>query len=348
MKKRLLAIGLAVLMSATCVAETVLAYEIKCSGLDTISPTKSQFEKAEDETPYEKQTQTISKTLKSNKMNIHHYECPTGGYYQVYTSGSLDTVGAVYEEQNAPFKKTFKRRAFNDDAKIDKNNKANFSMVVDMDKFEDYYICVRGYNTAAGSYKLTIEPNQDKTSVHNYGVWTADKLPNSAILANFWTEQKVYINAEQAILYYWALDTATNYEFKCNGKTYTMKTLKNIYDADHDLAVDTLKAILSVFVEIPYKSIELTVSILDVIFTNKLSSQKSFKEEMRERLVDLCGVRQTVDITKKTGKWSAKNGMIITKNFMGDSLFPYYYSYSKYNGTDTLKGVKWYRGKWKH
>lgn len=346
MKKRILAIGLAILMSVTCVAETAFAHEIKCSGTNTISPTKSQFEKAEDETPYKKQTQTISTTIAKNKMKIYHYECPAGGYYQVYTTGSLlDTVGAVYEEQNALLKKSFKRRAYNDDGNMDKNNTRNFSMVVDMDKYEDYYVCVRGYNSASGKCNVVIEPNQDKTSLHNYGVWTADKIPNSAILANFWTEQKIYINAEQAIMYYWALEPAT--QFSLSGKSYTMNKLKDVYETDNQLAVDILKTICGAFIDIPYKAVEVTIGVADNIFSDLMESKKSFKEKMQENLINICGVKQTVNVNTLTGKWSATNGMIITKNYNGNSLFdPYYYSYSKYNCKDTLKGVKWYRGKW--
>lgn len=106
---------------------------------------------------------------------------------------------------------------------------------------------------------------------------------------------------------------------------------------------------LSVAINIPYKFVELTLGVADVIVSDLTSSDQSFKEEMMKRLKDLCGVKQTVNVATFTGKWSSKNGMIITEKCYVDTIFNIYqYSYNKYNGTDTLTGVKWYNGEWKH
>lgn len=318
------------------------AYTMATSGLSNIEPTNNDFKKAKSPM-YVNKTQSIyGKISSSYKMNIYHYECQEGGYYQVYTTGALDTVGAIYEEENFLFSSpSYERRAYNDIGNI--TGVDNCSMVIKMDKYEDYYACVRAYGNKTGSYTLNIEPNQDKTWHKKYGVWTSKYMPNSAAYTGVWTNRKIYITKEQAILYYWMLDPATTIE--CGSTNYTIRQLKTLYKGNPSKVVSIVSTALSSAVGATSNTLGITVSIVGLFLSESLASSKSANEIMREKLVNICGVKQKANAKTWSGKWSSTSGMLIKETYTGIIGQLYTYSYSKFNGT-VLTGEKWYYGKW--
>lgn len=212
--------------------------------------------------------------------------------------------------------------------------------------FSSNYACVRGYSNKTGSYTLKIEPNQDKTSYKNYGVWDCQKLSNSCILSGVWTSRKIYINKYQAILYYWTLDPATT--ISSGGKSYTMKQLKTLYQSNPSTAVNIMLTAVSSVVGIANTTAGITISIAGLFISECLSNDKSPSEAMRERLVTLCGVKHNANTATWTGKWSSTSGMLITETFSEHiPLSPYQYSYSKFTGGQ-LTGTKWCYGIWSY
>lgn len=343
--RNVLALTLAIFIGFGSVAQ---AYSVSTSGTTTISPTNANFNSAKSPM-YINKTQTINGSISSSyEMDIYHYECQEGGYYQIYTTGSTDTVGAIYEEQNSLFSSpTYKRRAFNDMGKI--TSADNFSMVIDMDKWEDYYVCVRGYSTRTGSYSLKIEPNQDKIFHKNFGVWECKYLPNSAAVAGIWTTRRIYITKEQAILYYWMLEPATVIE--AGNDNYTIKALKSLYTANPSLAVNIAITALSSAVGIYSTGLGITTSVVGLFVSETLSNStltQDASKVMRDKLIEVCGVKHVPNSKTWSGQWSSKNGMLIKETFGGSVLSSYMYSYSKHYDTYTLTGEKWYYGTWSH
>ncbi len=342
-KYLIIAMVLTIVMTGSSVAG---AYTTTTSGTTTISPSNSQFKSAKNPM-YDSKSEWIRGNIsKSYNMDIYHYECQEGGYYQVYTTGSLDTVGAVYEEQNSLTKTSYKRRAHNDVGKI--TGVDNCSMVVDMDKWEDYYVCVRGYGAKTGTYYVNIEPNEDKVFNKNYGVWDCQNTPASSVIGNTWTSRKIYLNKEHAILLYWTLEPATVIEFENN--TYTMQQIKTLYNRNPSEVVSMLSKALGMTMKLAnQKAIGITINMVGTILSKKLVPTKSDEQLMREKLISICGVKQIANAKTWEGKWSASYGMLVTETYYNNNILdPYMYTYSRYNCTDTLKGVKWYYGTWNH
>ena len=128
---KMLGFVLTLVMLVTMSGNTAQAYTITVKGATTIEPGKADFTNAKSPV-YCLQTQSIKgKISTAYKMDIYHYEAQSGGYYNIYTTGSLDTVGAVYEEQGLSTIK-YRRDGYNDDGYIDADRK-NFSIVMDLD-----------------------------------------------------------------------------------------------------------------------------------------------------------------------------------------------------------------------
>ena len=232
--KRILSIGLILLLMLTEISGSASACTTTTSGSYTISPSAAAFKNAKSPM-YCLKSQTISGKISSAKqLDIYHYEAQSGGWYAVYTTGSLDTVGKVYEE-NGVFSVSYDQVAYSDDAYLQKAY-SNCGMVVNMDKWEDYYLCVRGYGSKTGSYTLKIEPNEDKNSYRNYGVWECEHMPDSAAISGCWYTRKVYLTRQQAILYYWMLDPAT--DIVSGTKSYNLEQLNRLYKTNESTAVN--------------------------------------------------------------------------------------------------------------
>lgn len=97
--KRLIQI-ISIICILSCLCSSVSAYTTTTSGKNTISPSNSQLNGAK-KTKYTSKSKTISDSIgKKYEMDIIHYEAPKAGYYAIYTTGSTDTLGKVYEEEN--------------------------------------------------------------------------------------------------------------------------------------------------------------------------------------------------------------------------------------------------------
>lgn len=192
--KVILAVGLSMSLLVSTMWQETLAYKVSTSGTKDIRSEPAGFQKARNNPMYKSKTQTINGSIaKTYQQEIFHYECQEGGYYAFYTTGGLDTVGALYEEENNLFGTVteYKFRDKNDDKYSGVNN---FGIVAKLDKYEDYFVCVRGYGAKTGSYTLKIEPNEDKISHKNYGVWDSKYAPASAINSKVWVQKKIYLN----------------------------------------------------------------------------------------------------------------------------------------------------------
>ncbi len=194
-------------------------------GAKAFSTKNSDFKNAKSPM-YCSKSQTISGNIsKKYYQDMYHYECQEGGYYAIYTTGNTDTVGAVYEEQDFLMYLSYDLLEKNDDRFSTKDR--NFGVVADFDKYEDYYILVRGYGSNTGRYTLKIEPNEDKIFHSRSGVWKSDKIPLSAANNSFWVTDKIYLSKEQTVLFYWMLDPATKI---VNGSaSYTLQELDKKY-----------------------------------------------------------------------------------------------------------------------
>lgn len=298
---------------------------------------------------YVNKTQTINDSISSAyEVDIYHYECQEGGYYQVYTKGSTDTVGAIYEEQNSLLSNpTYKRRASNDVGKI--TSKDNFSMVVGVDRWEDYYVCVRGYYNNKGSYSLKIEPNQDKTWYRNYGVWKKKYSSDLAAGTGVWTNRKIYLTKEQALACYLTLD---GWDFIYNGNVYPINEVRKLYQANIDLAINVVWTTVSSVLGCYKNAVGITASVLGLIFLEILGTTGNFNVDLKSKLEKLCGIKKKAksEITANgiEGSITISYGIKMKEVYTGTPGRMYIYEFDKYAGTTgaALRGEKWYYGEW--
>lgn len=343
--RKMTAMVIVVGLMVQLIGSTAMASTVTTTGYSEFNSAKAGFQSAK-KPMYTNKTQVINDRIaKKYDQNIYHYECQEGGYYAFYTRGSTDTVGALYEE-NGIFTATYDYVTKNDDY-FPGGGDSNFYFVVDLDKWEDYYVCVRGYGEKTGSYKLNIEPNEDKIFHKNYGVWKSEHITNSAANIGMWVQKKVYLNKEQTILYYWSLDPATKI---VNGSTtYTISQLQQLYKSDSTTALNVVVTVLASAIGVANTGIGITASIIGLILTEGISANKSQStaRAIQEKLVNLCGVEHRADAQTFTGSWSARKGLLATLWFTGyPTAVMDPWEYEAYSIGSQLKGVKWYAGKW--
>ena len=320
-----------------------------------IQDLKSYFTRAEEKN--KKHTQksvTIAATIPSTyKQNIFHYECPESGYYAIYATPGIDTVGALFEEQNYLFKPTeYELRAHNDDQF---KGFGTFGIVARLDKNEDYYACVRGYGKTTGAYNLVIEPNEDKVPLpwKTFGTWDV-----SYHHAGDYAFQKVYLTKEQAILYSMALD-GMNISMSDGKQSYTMAQLKQKFaSGDSTTVVNFLATVVAASIGVAASSMPalgVTVSFVAWMFTEGLSAENAnTASAMREKIKQLCGIRYYVVAGQGiTTRWEAARGFVLVKRREWHRTaidrgiwvdMQYYEPYMP--GSDTMKGEKWSVGTW--
>lgn len=326
-------------------SNSVLAYTVRTSGITDFNTKKTSFKNAKNPM-YRSKSQTISGNIsKSFEQDIFHYECQEGGYYAIFSTGSLDTVGCMYEEQGL-FSKSYKYTNKNDDSFSSLNR--NFYFVADLDKNEDYYVCVRGFGSKTGKYSLKIEPNEDKIFHCRYGVWNCEHMPDSASITKVWVDKKVYLTKEQAILYYWSLDPAT---VITNGKkNYNISQLQQLYKSNSTTAVNFCITALSTAIgaSCGSTSVGIGASLLGFVLSEGIAASKvsKTKSDIKKTLVDLCGVKHIANAKTFKGSWTSSRGLCATKWFIGTSFPSYSWEYDSVGSTEQIKGVKWYVGKW--
>lgn len=309
----------------------MLAYSTTGIGdKSTISPSNSQFESAASPKYTSESVSVSGKINTAYQMYIYHYEAPVEGYYRIYTTGSTDTVAEVYEQQNFLWVTTeYKKVARNDDGYY-LNNGMNSSMVVHLDQWEDYYICVRAYGTKTGEFVLNIAPNKDEIISKAGGSWDCEKLTNSAAISQTWTAAKQYLTKEQVILLYWMYDPAI-------ASNYSIETLRSKYNKSTSDALSYANAIIGSIAGVnPVAS--LSISMLGTIINEVYGEMTTTDWEMMKMLVDKCGVSYNTT----TGKWSAKSGLLAKEVFSSGFTFYYYYG----SNATILEGEKYYYGSW--
>lgn len=320
----------------------VAAYTVTTTGNTNFNSEKANFEKAKSPMYCNKSESISGKISSARKQDIYHYECQEGGYYAFYTTGSSDTVGAVYEEENGIFSTDYELRDWNDDAY---SGVRNFNVVVDLDKNEDYYVCVRCYGTKTGSYTLKIQPNEDLFSLKNYGVWKCKNMPTTAAIIKVWTDKKVYLNKEQVLLYYWSLNPNRNIVGEKN--SYTVSQLKQEFKAHPTTAYNFIVSAISTAIGVASPSLSIPSAIAAFVVSEGIgfvSSSSMTRSKMEDLLSEKCGVQETVNASNATSKYTVKKGLLATRYFANTS---YNWEYTSYTpGSTQLKGVKWYFGEW--
>ncbi len=346
--KRILCILLTIICITTSVPILANASTVTTKGEATISPTKKQLNGAKSP-KYSSSSVTISgKIKKSFNMDIYHFEAPAQGYYAIYTTGLSDTVGAVYEHQNFLWWTTeYKRIAYNDDGcKIDRSR--NFSMVVKLDKGEDYYICVRTYGKSWGSYKLIIEPNEDKTKSENGGMWTSQKLDDSSMLLNCYVSKKQYFTKEQALLNYLLLE---NEDIELpDGYVVNFDTIYATYQESVSEAMEILCNIIDYVCAIPKvpEGVSITASMVGSMIQMIYSCSTDEADDLADEIKATCDIKQKIISISGKGAitgYTIAHGLLRTTMFNGNSLLLTSCHYSAYDST-ILKGEKYCYGKW--
>ncbi|MBR4586991.1 MAG: hypothetical protein IKO30_01610 [Lachnospiraceae bacterium] len=327
--------------------DSALARKVTTSGTSNIVCKDSEFEAARNKPMYNNKSQVINSSIsKAYQQDIFHYECQEDGYYAVYSTGSLDTVGALYEEENNWLGKVeeYKFRSKNDDSY---SGATNFGFVVRMDEDEDYFACVRGYNNKTGNYTLIIEPNEDKIFHKNFGTWNAEYIPFVQQVAKLWVDKKIYLTKEQVIVLYWSLDPATI--ITDGSKNYTMSQLKALYKTNSTTVANFIASALATLIGIKYTAAGVGASFLAFVFGEMMSDSqaRNSKEALKEKLVELCGVKHVASAKTFKGSWSSTKGLLIKQSFNGGSIPAFNYSYSAVPSGTQIKGEKWYVGNWK-
>ncbi len=335
-KKIICSVLMVVLVVLSLNGTSVMGYYSIGKG-DTISidPSNNQFKKAKSKV-YDIYSVYIPGNIKEKYgLEIFHYKAQESGFYIVYTTGSLDTVGKVYEEQNVLWTADYDVVASNDNGYY-LNNGTNCAMVVEMDKGEDYYICIRAKGTKTGIYGLNIAPNEDKINSNKGGIWVLDEAGTTDFNKGYYLCEKQYLTKEQVIFLYWTLDQASQKSVKEAG--YSVEILKEKYRENLLDAVKYGNTITSLMVGNTATS--LNQEILTLILEKKYF--ESSDEKMKTKLVNMCGVNHDV----VSGKWTAKNGMVAERWWTLNPFVAYDYKYYGSNST-TLTGRTYYYGKWK-
>ena len=302
-----------------------------------LKPTKSQFDSIS--TKYKDSSKIFySNISKEYEVKIIHYEAPYEGYYSIYTTGNgLDTVGAIYEKKNVVWVTTRYEFLQTDDdgCEISKNN--NFSMVQHFEKFEDYYICVRGYSTNVGNYTLHIEPNEDKILTGASDKWTANKEPLSTIFTKTHIISKQYLNEQEIILLYWSLSPASA---GTSNDGISLDDIANEYEDNVSNALDMAGLVIGGLLCTANPVISISASVLLFIVSNEYEHCSMDSWEMMELLADECGCTHDVS----SGKWSANKSLCITEYWVENSFGTFY----DYDSTSSFlsTGEKYYSGNW--
>lgn len=333
------------------------AWAIKVSApqdATSINHSDAVFEMARDNRKYSSKNEVISGGIaKAYQQDVFHYECQETGYYHVYTVG-MDTVGAVYEEENNWRGQVteYKFRGQSDDQY---SGFGSFGLVLRLDKNEDYFACVRGYNNKVGSYALKIEPNEDVVQHKKSGVWEADYVPFGPLNSGMWISKKVYLTKEQTIFYYMSIDPK-NRTLSNGSQTYTISQLKQKFKKggeDKQTAVNFILTSLCAAIGVASTGnlTGVTASFIGFVLSEGVGAyaKAGTAEATMKRIEDVCGIHYyQVPGQPSTTRWGADSGLLATKWFTGYPEFmmdPW--SYSSYNQDYMkLKGEKWYVGKW--
>ena len=326
------------------------AYTTTTTGEFDISPSKKDFKNAKNP-KYTDSTVTISDSIsESQEMDIYHFEAPKSGYYAIYTTGSLDTIGAVYEQKNVLFVTTsYDQVAYADDTNYSPYYR-NFLMVVKMEWHEDYYICVRAYASLTGT--LVIEPNQDKKNIYTGGVWQCDYLDTSSALLGFWVDRKEYFTKQQALMYYLFLLVGDSFPYKPNGITFDM--IRQTYNQDIYAAISMASTFFGILTASAPSTLSISVTLLGALVDgvyDVLTTSAAEIDQVKNTIVNLCGISasepQMINGNQCSIIFTIQNGLLKETYFSQNSIPVYVSFYSTYNDSNwLLTGSPYCYGSW--
>ena len=284
------------------------------------------------------------------KQNIFHYECPESGYYAIYATPGIDTVGALFEEQNYLFKPTeYELMAHNDDQF---KGFGTFGIVTRLDKNEDYYACVRGYGKTTGSYNLVIETNEDKVPLpwKNSGVWEATYIPFGRRISSSYVLRKVFLNKELVALYYMMVDPSIKV-LNNTKKSYTIDQLRREWETSPETVYNFLLSLVSATA--PNYKAAFTMSMVGFVIGESgiVNRRADTREKMTKLLREMCGAGAIGDGSTLSARFYAEKGLVAVKWNTGSYDYasavadPWEY-HSFIPGRDYLKGEQWYVGTW--
>ncbi|VEU80382.1 Uncharacterised protein [Haploplasma axanthum] len=153
--------------------------------------------------------------------NTNHFKPTKKGAYNIYTRGSSDTVGLLYEKENTLFIYRHMLRKSDDDS----GEGRNFRIEYDLDKNEDYVIGSALYGNNTGNYKLVVEENLDSAYAPNGGMWKQDSRYFTDDASNV---EKRFYTVRQVAFYYSILDEMIFSKVaKLKGNGSTIKEIKD-------------------------------------------------------------------------------------------------------------------------
>lgn len=320
------------------------------SGSTLISPTNAQF-KAASSPKYTSSTATIYGEISSaGEVDLYHFEAPYEGYYAFYTTGTLDTVGALFEEQNFLWWTTeYKNLDHNDDYMYSQFGR-NFRIIVRLARGEDYYIAVRGYGSYnTGSYRLRIEPNEDDRTFEFGGTWKAENMPNSAALTGVWTSKKTYYTADQAEMYYLMLDSDAQDAVELAQNILVTQGIKTSVSVISSLIGKAI--IVTAFATTPpgwvAGAIAITASAMAALINSTYDNTLNNNFKLQTKLRDLLGI--TISYTYINGDAAkvvhAEHGLLVEQLFVSNTI-PAYNDFHEVYDSTKLVGEKYYKGSW--
>lgn len=345
--KSTLCLILAVMFVFTCFTISANAYTTKATGDLDISPSNSAFKSAKNP-KYDSTSVTISDSIAAERdINIYHYEAPRTGYYAIYTQGSLDTIGAVFEQQNFLWWTTsYTQIAYADDTSYSPYYR-NCLMVVHMDWHEDYYICIRAYATKTGSYTLIIEPNEDKKSLWDGGIWDCNYVDSASANLGLWVDNKQYLTKKQALMNYLWLDGVTCYDYD-TGTLIDFPLIKATYDANTAQGIALANTFMSLITCSAPSSFSITATLLGAVIQEVYSASTSTVEELKAEFENKCGITKTLVYLGEHSayvEYGIQNGMLKETWFSSGSI-PCYVTYYYANNDHLLTGYRYCYGSW--
>lgn len=305
----------------------------------------------------------------SYNLHIYHFEAPKGGYYNFYTTGNTDTIIKVYEQENFLWWVTGYNDLglFDDGCRVD--SISNATAVLDLEQYEDYFICVRAWNKGYGTYTLNVEPNEDKINIRysygRYSHWDRTGTSwNSALAQSMGaptTKAKTYLTKEEVALFYWALTSDYEITDPRTGKKYSVESLYREYNESVTDAISDINTLIGLICSIPKvpSYIGMTATIVGLIFDYGYKADTSTKEEMKQILKSKCGAdKLNQDAQFIDGELrivdiiTAEHGLCIEDIYMSstdyESGFTWNFESNNYSAYDFDErvGVEYEAGSW--
>ena len=165
-----------------------------------IYPTDSQFQNAPTKYLGIGYLQTVSNP---NDVNVIKVKTVGAGAYNIYTTGSKDTVGTIFYKNTFLFWDSYKFLKEDDDH----GDALNFRIEADLEENRDVYIGSRLYGSATGNYLVYMEKNLDKAYAKYGGKWTQDD--NYMVTDQLSAAERTFYTKEQTALLYDMLTVQT-------------------------------------------------------------------------------------------------------------------------------------------